>query len=115
MREAALSKLTRRHFVVITGGAAALPAAAQAALHPEPKLAVPTEAATQLAEARRLVAAVVEIDKGISAAEKAGDLDLVEELERKHDSAYWAMRDFQLEIDQREPRGDQQLWRAAKP
>ncbi len=85
-------------------GMAAIPSLQALAAIPVQPLPVNENATKNLADVRRLIAALVAIDERISAAEEAMDAARVKKLEGKHRRVYRKLRKLQTALESAPPR-----------
>jgi hypothetical protein len=102
-----MSKLSRRSLLgsaAVVGIAGLSPMEVLAAIPDEIPAGTSSKALRDLAEVRRLIAALAAIDDNISAAEDADDAERVDSLEADHRRVYREFRDHQNEIESIPPR-----------
>ena len=102
-----MSKLSRRSLIsgaAVAALAALPPLEALAALPGGVSQHASKESLGELAEVRRLIAALVRIEDRISAAENANDAHRAEKLEGKHRRVYRKLRKLQTALESRPPR-----------
>lgn len=102
-----MSKLNRRALLrnaFLTSIAAMAPMEALAAMPGKVPSSTSSKALSELAEARRLIAALIRIDGRISAAETADDARRAEKLEGKHRRVYRKLVKLRKTIESAPPR-----------